>query len=149
MKTKFKSANNSSQKSQNFFRNITSNIVLILSGLLIIVSVLHREFEKSNFSFTSSGTSSDVVSEIEFRNSKSLEEHFKKHGIEMGYSSAYEYQERANEIISDDDVLKTQQDDSDMAYFLQSTNEFVVVSRDGFFRTFFIPEDGIKYFNKQ
>ncbi len=145
MKTKFKSANNSSQKSKNFFKIIKSNIVLILSGLLIIVSVLHREFEKSNLSFTFS----DVESEIEFRNSKSLEEHFKKHGIEMGYSSASEYQGRANEIISDDNVLKTQQDDLDMAYFLQSSGEFVVVSRDGFFRTFFIPEEGMKYFNKQ
>ena len=32
---------------------------------------------------------------------------------------------------------------------IESTNEFVILSTDGYIRTYFRPSSGIKYFNKQ
>ena len=37
----------------------------------------------------------------------------------------------------------------DNVYYLESTNEFVIVSTDGYIRTYFKPNDGIDYFNRQ
>lgn len=79
------------------------------------------------------------VSELEFRNDHALEEHFEKHGDEMGCSTADEYVARANAVIAHPDALhKLQAEDGDDLYFLEDTGEFVVVSPKGFIRTYFI-----------
>lgn len=85
-----------------------------------------------------------------FRKDSYLEEHFEKHGSEFGYSTAQEYLDGANKVISSPDALhKTEKEDGDDVYFLESTGEFVVVSTDGYIRTYFKPDDGIDYFNRQ
>ena len=42
-----------------------------------------------------------------------------------------------------------EKEDGDDVYYLEETNEFVVVSTDGFIRTYFCPDSGKKYFDKQ
>jgi hypothetical protein len=85
-----------------------------------------------------------------FRNEKLLKEHFEKHGIEMGFSSEEEYQQAASDVANDPEALhKLEKEDGDDVYYLEETNEFVVVSTDGFIRTYFCPDSGIKYFEKQ
>jgi hypothetical protein len=85
-----------------------------------------------------------------FRNEKLLKEHFEKHGIEMGFSSEAEYQQAASDVANDPEALhKLEKEDGDDVYYLEETNEFVVVSTDGFIRTYFCPDSGIKYFEKQ
>lgn len=85
-----------------------------------------------------------------FRNFDLLQEHFEKHGQEMGYKSTEEYLAAANAVVADPSVLhKKQAEDGDDVYFLQKTNDLVIVSTDGYIRTYFRPEDGIEYFNKQ
>jgi pyocin large subunit-like protein len=46
-------------------------------------------------------------------------------------------------------LQKTEAEDGDMVYYLEDTNEFVIVSPDGYIRTYFLPEDGIDYYNRQ
>lgn len=97
----------------------------------------------------------DEVSEADgeyytFRNESTLESHYEKHGSEFAYNNANEYQDGANAVISNPDSLhKTEAEDGDDVYYLESTNEFVVVSTDGYIRTYFKPSDGKDYYDRQ
>ena len=85
-----------------------------------------------------------------FRNSKLLDQHFQKHGIEMGFSSAEEYEAAASAVVNNPKSLhKTEAEDGDDVYYLEETNEFVVVSTDGYIRTYFLPDGGKAYFARQ
>lgn len=86
----------------------------------------------------------------EFRKQQYLDEHFEKHGSEFDYENADEYLAGANRVINDPNSLyKIEEEDGDHIYYLESTNEFVVVSTDGYIRTYFKPSAGIDYFNRQ
>ncbi|MBQ9936608.1 MAG: hypothetical protein IJO70_12235 [Lachnospiraceae bacterium] len=86
----------------------------------------------------------------EFRKQQYLDEHFEKHGSEFDYENAQEYLAGANRVINDPNSLyKTEAEDGDHIYYLESTNEFVVLATDGYIRTYFKPSAGIDYFNRQ
>lgn len=94
----------------------------------------------------------DVPSEqiYSFRNERLLNQHYEKHGIEMGFDTIEEYVAAANAVINHPDVLhKLEAEDNDDIYFLEATSEFVVVSTDGYIRTYFIASGGIDYYNRQ
>ena len=98
------------------------------------------------------GTGPDVQNYVEyrFRNSKLLNQHYEKHGIEMGFASAAEYEKAACDVANDPSALhKTEKEDGDDIYYIEATNDFVVVSTDGFIRTYFRPDAGKKYYDKQ
>lgn len=85
-----------------------------------------------------------------FRNEKLLNDHYEKHGKEMGFDSAKSYEAAANEIINNPDSLhRIEEEDGDDVYYHEETNSFVIVSIDGYIRTFFYPDDGLAYFNRQ
>lgn len=85
-----------------------------------------------------------------FRTAKDCTEHFKKHGQEFGYETEKQYVEGANKVINSSASLhKLEKEDGDDVYYLKDTNEFVIVSTSGFIRTYFKPQDGIAYFNRQ
>lgn len=87
---------------------------------------------------------------LHFRKPAYLEEHYEKHGKEMGFTSKEEYLVAANVVINNPNALhKTEKEDGDDVYYLESTNEFVIVSTDGYLRTYFYPADGLAYFNRQ
>ena len=44
---------------------------------------------------------------------------------------------------------KLEKEDGDDVYYLEETNEFVIVSQDGYIRTYFLPSAGKKYYDKQ
>jgi len=93
--------------------------------------------------------SSDDVAEYTFANEERLKEHFEKHGKEMGFTDPLEYQKAASAVVTNPDSLhKTEAEDGDDVYFLESTGELVIVSTWGFIRTYFVPNDGIEYFNR-
>lgn len=82
-----------------------------------------------------------------FRNEELLNEHYNNHGIEMGFSSKEEYEQAANEVINNSSSLhKKEKEDNDDVYYLEDTNEFVIVSKDGYIRTYFLPERGKDYY---
>ncbi|MBP3854970.1 MAG: hypothetical protein IK990_05055 [Ruminiclostridium sp.] len=86
-----------------------------------------------------------------FRNQKRYDEHYEKHGAEFGNITKEEYLQLANDLINSDSdrVLHKYSDDGDYMYFDQDTNYFLVLSEDGYIRTFFIPTAGINYWNRQ
>ena len=92
----------------------------------------------------------DTESTYNFRNEQYLAEHFQKHGAEFPYDTEEEYLQGANIVINHPDSLhKLEAEDGDDVYYLESTNEFVIVSIDGYIRTYFKPSKGIDYYNRQ
>ena len=87
---------------------------------------------------------------LRFRNERLLREHYEKHGIDMGFKSAGEYEEAASAAALNPKALhKKEKEDGDDVYYVKATNEFVIVSKDGYIRTYFLPDSGIRYYNKQ
>lgn len=85
-----------------------------------------------------------------FRNEDYLMQHFQKHGEEFPYETAQDYLAGANRVVQSPDALhKLEAEDGDDIYYLEATNEFVVVSTDGYLRTYFKPSAGIDYYNRQ
>lgn len=85
-----------------------------------------------------------------FRNSNLLNQHYEKHGIEMGFGSAEEYQAAASAVINNPNALsKIEAEDGDFVYYVEATNEFVVLSTDGYIRTYFLPSGGKAYYDRQ
>lgn len=68
----------------------------------------------------------------------------------MGFDSKENYLAAANKVIQNPDSLhKLETEDGDDVYYLEATNEFVIVSADGYIRTYFLPDAGIDYYNRQ
>lgn len=87
---------------------------------------------------------------ITFRNENLLREHFDKHGKEMGFTDAKAYEQAAAAVVTNPLSLhKVEAEDNDDVYYLESTNEFVIVSTDGYIRTYFKPDKGKVYFDQQ
>ena len=73
-----------------------------------------------------------------------------RHGSEFGYKSKEEYLKGANEVInSSTSKHKIEAEDGDEIYYNEEKNEIVFVSKDGYIRTYFKPNDGINYYNRQ
>ena len=88
--------------------------------------------------------------DYQFRKYSMLESHYYKHGIDMGFDSPEEYLEAANAVIANPDALtKTEKEDGDTVFYVEATNEFVVLSTDGYIRTYFLPDGGKRYFDRQ
>ena len=85
-----------------------------------------------------------------FRTNKLLNDHYKKHGIEMGFKSAAAYEKAACDVINNPDALsKREKEDNDFVFYVVATNEFVVLSTDGYIRTYFLPSAGKAYYDRQ
>ena len=113
---------------------------------------------ESNSSDTSSKVESNVdnVSEESseqtyyFRNDEILTQHFQKHGNEFSYDTKEEYQAGASAVINNPKTLhKTESEDGDDVYYVEDTNEFVVLSTDGYIRTYFKPSGGKSYYDRK
>lgn len=88
--------------------------------------------------------------DYKFRTQDQLDSHYEKHGIEMGFKSAEEYEAAASAVANNPKALhKTEAEDGDDIYYIEETNEFVVVSTDGYIRTYYYPSAGKDYFDRQ
>ena len=91
-----------------------------------------------------------IKKDLRFRNKKLLNDHYEKHGREMGFSSAEDYEKAAAMVPANENALhKIEAEDGDDVYYIEESNEFVVVSTDGYIRTYFEPNSGKKYFDRQ
>ena len=125
---------------------VTKAVTVALVVFALIYAVF---FNDGSNSASDSATRSDYT-DLEFRNEDLLYEHYDKHGKEMGFPSAEAYEDAASDVVENGKALhKTEAEDGDMVYYLEDTNEFVIVSPDGYIRTYFLPEDGIDYYNRQ
>ncbi len=85
-----------------------------------------------------------------FRSKKLLDQHYDKHGKEMGFKSAADYEKAASDVVNNPAALtKTEKEDGDYVYYVEDTNEFVIVSTDGYLRTYFLPSAGKSYYDRQ
>ena len=90
------------------------------------------------------------TSTVRFRNTRLRQEHYEKHGIEMGFTAPEAYEQAAAAVVQNKDALhKLEEEDGDDVYYLESTNEFVIVSTDGYIRTYFYTSNGKDYFDRQ
>lgn len=90
------------------------------------------------------------VIDYHFRSKNLLKQHYEKHGIEMGFESKEAYEEAASAVVNNPAALhKQEKEDNDDVYYIEETNEFVIVSTDGYIRTYFLPNAGIDYYNRQ
>lgn len=79
-----------------------------------------------------------------------LEEHFAKHGAEMGIATKEEYLARAQALVRGGPGVDTlTQRDGDTCFFKEATGEFAVLSDKRLLRTYFKPSDGRRYFERQ
>ena len=137
-------------------RGLIILLILVLAVIAVVFGCSHRDAAD-----TEQATSETTVQTTEattqadqpmytFRYDDRLRDHYRKHGIEMGFSSAEEYLAAANAVISNPNALvKTEKEDGDYVYYVEDTNEFVVLSRDGYIRTYFCPDGGRSYFDRQ
>lgn len=93
-----------------------------------------------------------AVQKYYFRSEKLFDSHYEKHGAEFGDITQDEYLDLANELINAEgkNILhKTEKEDGDFLYYDTETNEFLVLSTDGYIRTFFKPSAGLDYWERQ
>ncbi len=84
-----------------------------------------------------------------FRSQELYNQHYEKHGNEFGEISQEEYLLLANKLFVSSKALKKTESDGDYLFYDTDTNTFGVLSKDGFIRTCFKPDDGIDYWNRQ
>jgi len=93
-----------------------------------------------------------VISPVGFRSQAELEEHFAKHGREVGATSITDYLHRAQALRDaplGDQVAEIIRRDGVRTRFDRRTGGFVAFSRNGVIRTYFRPADGEDYFLRQ
>jgi hypothetical protein len=101
-----------------------------------------------------SSTATVVVSRpgVGFRSLERLDEHFVKHGREFGPVSRDEYLRLAQTLrdrAAGGPVLEVIRTDGTITRFDRDTGAFLAFTRDGTIRTFFRPNDGEQYFQRQ
>lgn len=87
-----------------------------------------------------------------FRTKALLDEHYRKHGAEFGSISKAEYLRLAQALRDSPaggPILEAVRDGGIVTRFDRSHGYFGAYNRDGTIRTFFIPNDGERYFRRQ
>lgn len=147
--------------SAGFMNKHSYSSSIIIGFLIVLIFLFAGGIYSGQFFQESKNSENQVQSQTDnrsqsteytyqFRNDEYLTEHFEKHGSELGYTSKEDYLEGANKVISSSKSLhKLEAEDGDDVYFLESTSELVILSNDGYIRTYFKPEDGVEYFNRQ
>lgn len=143
-------------------KNIKKYGSLVLITLIILISFVITNMGSNDNESNSSDTSSKVESNVDnvgeessgksyyFRNDELLTQHFQKHGNEFSYDTKEEYEAGASAVINNPKALhKTESKDGDDIYYVEDTNEFVVLSTDGYIRTYFKPSGGKSYYDRK
>lgn len=90
----------------------------------------------------------DAIINITFGSPELLKRHYEKHQGEFGDITEAEYLDGANQLYREalsDDVEQIMRSDESISKYKFSTNEFLVVTKDGKIRTYFKPEKGSDY----
>ena len=89
---------------------------------------------------------------VGFRSSERLEEHFQKHGSEFRAATVQDYLQLAQALRdrpAGGDVLERVREDGVVTRFDRGSGAFIAFGADGVIRTFFRPNDGERYFERQ
>ena len=94
-----------------------------------------QEFDTSIYKYT-------------FYDTNAMVKHYVKHGSETNCKNMEDYLYKTNLVIlNKGNLTKQQKKDGDTIYYNPTTQEFVVIAKAGYVRTYFIAND--KYYNKQ
>lgn len=99
-----------------------------------------------------SSPSSQVRSDVGFRTPRLLEEHYRKHGREVGARSEEEYLRMAQALRdrpAGGAVLEEERPDGVLCRYDRSTGLFLAYEPDDTIKTCFKPNDGEAYFHRQ
>lgn len=97
-------------------------------------------------------TFAHVDTSVGFTSQSALEEHFQKHGREFGSITQGQYLRLAQELRGADvggDVREAARADGVITRFDVRTGAFLAFHEDKSIRTFFKPNDGLRYFERQ
>jgi len=78
-----------------------------------------------------------------------LEQHFRKHGAEMGFATKEEYLRAAQALVRGGPAVETWERGADSLFYRPETNEFAVLGGRNVIRTYFRPRDGRRYWERQ
>jgi pyocin large subunit-like protein len=87
-----------------------------------------------------------------FRSQEKLDEHYEKHGREFGAISKAEYLRLAQELRdapAGGPILEARRPDGEFSRFDRRHGYFGAYNRNGTIRTFLIPNNGERYFQRQ
>ena len=87
-----------------------------------------------------------------FRSPALLDEHFAKHGSEFGRITKLEYLRLAQElrdVPAGGPILEARRSNGEFSRFDRRHGYFGAYNRDRTIRTFFVPNDGERYFHRQ
>ena len=87
-----------------------------------------------------------------FRSQAQLDEHYAKHGAEFGHISQAEYLRLAQELRdapAAGPILEARRPNGEFSRFDRRKGYFGAYNPDRTIRTFFIPNDGERYFRRQ
>lgn len=99
---------------------------------------------------TSGGNDGKI--EVKFETPEKMQKHYDKHIDKYGNISISEYIALANELVNakdTDDIERIVRSDESTAIYRFSTNDFLVITKDGYIRTFFKPDDGEAYWREE
>lgn len=134
---------------------------IVTAAILVCLVYGYLQGQNASFQITNESDQLEYVypseavdTDLQFRTEQKLEEHFQKHVIEQqefGDISVEDYLYFAQElmtVVEGEDTL-TKEIDGETLYYDAETNEFGVLSSDGYIKTFFKPSDGQAYFDRQ
>ena len=101
---------------------------------------------------TSNTISTVIHTEIGFRTRRNLDEHYQKHGEEFDGVTKQEYLKAAQTLRDakvGGEILEARRPDGTVSRFDKRTGAFIAFDADLTIRTFFKPNDGERYFQRQ
>ena len=114
------------------------------------VMPLVEDLEMIKSRLTSGGNDGKI--EVRFETPEKMQKHYDKHIDKYGNISISEYIALANELVNakdTDDIERIVRSDESTAIYRFSTNDFLVITKDGYIRTFFKPDDGEAYWREE
>ena len=109
-----------------------------------------EDLEMIKSRLTSGGNDGKI--EVRFETPEKMHKHYDKHIDKYGNISISEYIALANELVNakdTDDIERIVRSDESTAIYRFSTNDFLVITKDGYIRTFFKPDDGEAFWREE
>lgn len=94
----------------------------------------------------------DAIMQVTFERPELITKHYEKHREEFGDITEAEYLQKANQLYAEtlsDDIEQLTRSDGSIAKYKFSTNEFLVITKDGNIRTYFKPQKGEVYWEDE
>jgi len=98
------------------------------------------------------GTPAKGSGSIGFGSARALDEHFEKHGPEFGSITQSEYlalAQKLRDAPAGGAILEAVRDDGVISRFDKKSGAFLAFNENKTIRTFFKPNDGVRYFERQ